>query len=85
MTESLADPRKYLWTITDEELLSLRSQLGEARLNKHTLGQNVESYENIFYDIVTIVVGVAPHTYQVKCSEGCLSLLRDALGDPTLL
>lgn len=82
MIEQLNDPRKYKWIILSNTSQELRKMLADVQFNRHSNSFGVgETYSNSLGDIVTLVEGIAPGTYQVKCSIGCLSLLQDALGD----
>ena len=83
MVERSQDPRKYHWIILSSQVSGLHNMLADAQFGRHSnIFGAAEAYYNSLDDVVTLVEGVVPGTYQVRCSEGCLSLLQDALGDP---
>lgn len=82
----LLGARKYQWNISNNQAREFRTMLAHAQFSRQlSIFAAGEIYHNSYGDVVTLVKGIVPKKYQVKCSIGCLSLLQDELGDPVLL
>jgi hypothetical protein len=76
--------RRYHWRATLERTNEVRDVIKEAGFTlqiQHIA--SIEMHADDLNNVVTIIVGIAPGTYEVRCTHGCLSLLRETLGAAT--
>jgi hypothetical protein len=82
MTGWLEADQRYHWRATLERTNEVRDVLKlHGFIFQIKQIATSEVHKDCFENVVSITCGIAPGIYEVQCTHGCLSLLRDTLGD----